>query len=173
MTKFEELCSIYTEAEQDFSNYRWKCIDLAVELGNKLADYMECGKEEIQYYLTSNLTQPQGANLPNQPKEAHPRDALILENDTYWHYGMGVNLYQGTNKNPAMTYILDVALKGQKDNFIINFPKQQKQFNINPNKQKDFQNISEFIYNEIKGRFENELEKFLKHQSTEHYPGYR
>ncbi|HEX7468754.1 MAG TPA: hypothetical protein VF324_09255 [Methanobacterium sp.] len=169
MTKFEELCKIYTKAEKDFSNYRWKCIDFAVAIGDGVADYLECDKEDIQYYLVSNLGQP-GGTAP--PKETHPRDALFLENDTLWHYGMGINLYLEDIKNPAMSYIFDVALKGEKDSFMVEFPKQQKKFNINPSKPKDLQPMYEFIFDEIKNRFENELEKFLKHQSTKHYPGY-
>jgi hypothetical protein len=169
MTRFEELCKIYTKAEKDFSNYRWKCIDFAVEMGDGVADYLECKKEDIQYYLVSNAGQPGEAT---QPKEAHPRDALFLENDTFWHYGMGINLYIEGIKNPAMSYIFDLAIKGKKNNFVVDFPKQQKKFDIDPNKPEDFQPVHEFIFDEIKNRFDNELEKFLKHKSTEHYPGY-
>ncbi len=169
MTKFEELCNIYTKAGKDFNNYRWKNIDFAIELGEGTADYLECKKDDIQYYLVSNVGQPKEANLPN---EAHPRDALFLENDTFWHYGMGVNLYMADIKIPATTYIFDLAIKEENKNFIIKFIKQQKEFNINPSKPAEFQPIYEFIFDEIKSRFENELEQFLKHRSTEHYPGY-
>lgn len=170
MTKFEELTDIYTNAGKDFDNYRWNCIEFAIKIGEGVADYLECEKEDIQYYLTSNLSgKPQEAN---KSREAHPRDALILENDTFWHYGMGVNLYFESNKNPATTYIFDLALKGEKTNFIVKFPSQQKEFNIDPDKPEDFHPMNEFIYDAIKNRFENELEKFLKHKSTEHYPGY-
>ena len=169
MTKFEELCRMYINAEKNFSNYRWKCIGFAVVMGEGVADYLECNRGDIQYYLTSNLDQSQGMN---QPKEAHPRDALLLESDTFWHYGMGVNLYREDNKNPAMTYIFDLALKGEENNFLVRFPKQQKEFKIKKDEPEQLQQIYEFIFDEIKDRFENELEKFLKHQSTEHYPGY-
>ncbi len=108
----------------------------------------------------------------NLPREAHPRDALFLENDTFWHYGMGVNLYMADIKIPATTYIFDLAIKEENKNFIIKFIKQQKEFNINPLKPAEFQPIYEFIFDEVKSRFENELEQFLKQRSTEHYPGY-
>ena len=168
MIKFEELCKIYTNAGKEFNNYRWKCIDFATKIGEGLADYLECNTDDIQYYLVSNIPQ---SNVAKLPQEAHPRDALFLEDDTFWHYGMGINLYMEGIKNPATTYIFDLAIKENK-NFIIKFIKQQQEFNINPSKPADLQTVYEFIFNEIKGRFDNELEKFLKHKSTEHYPGY-
>jgi hypothetical protein len=168
MTKFEELCKIYTTSGKEFIDYRWKCIDFAVILGEGVADYLECSKEEIQYYIVSNLGQPG----QTQPQEAHPRDALFLENDTFWHYGMGINLYMEGIKNPGMTYIFNVAIKEEKNNFLVEFPEQQKVFNVNPEKPENLHPIYEFIYDTLKNRFENELEKFLKHQSPEHYPGY-
>ncbi len=169
MTKFEELCKIYTDAGKDFNNYRWKCIDFAQNMGEGLADYLECKKEDVQYYLVSNLPQSDEARLP---QEAHLRDALFLEDDTFWHYGMGINLYMEGIRNPATTYILELAIKEVNKNFIIKFIKQQQEFNIDPSKPEDLRPVYEFIFDEIKGRFDNELEKFLKHRSTEHYPGY-
>ncbi len=169
MTKFEELCKIYTKAGKDFNDYRWKCIDFATEMGEGLADYLECNKDDIQYYLVSTVAQPKEAT---PPQEAHPRDALFLEDDTFWHYGMGINLYMESIKNPATTYIFDLAIKEENKNFIIKFLKQQQEFNIDPSKPAQFQPMYEFIFDEIKARFDNELEKFLKHRSTEHYPGY-
>ena len=169
MTKFEELCKIYTNAGKDFNNYRWKCIDFAQKMGEGLAEYLECKNDDIQYYMVSKVPQPNEARLP---QEAHPRDALFLEDDTFWHYGMGINLYMEDIKFPATTYILELAIKEDNKNFIIKFIKQQKEFNIDPSKPADFQPIYEFIFDEIKGRFDNELEKFLKNRSTEHYPGY-
>jgi len=47
MTKFEELNQIYTKAEKDFKDYRGKCLELAVQLGKGLADYLECNYDEI------------------------------------------------------------------------------------------------------------------------------
>ncbi|HEX3013725.1 MAG TPA: hypothetical protein VHO92_05585, partial [Methanobacterium sp.] len=70
MTKFEELCEIYTKAENDFYDYKWECIDFAKEMGNKVANYLGCKSEDIQYYLYDK---------DGKPIEAHPRDALTLD----------------------------------------------------------------------------------------------
>ncbi len=163
MTKFEELCKIYTESGNDFNNYRWECIDFAKDIGKNVANYLECKEEDIQYYLYDK---------DGKPVEAHPRDALILQDDTFWHYGMGINLYLVGNKNPAMPFILDLAIKGDKNRFIVEFPTLKKEFNVNPDKIEDFKPMNDLIFNTIKDRFENELEKFLEHKSAEHYPEY-
>jgi hypothetical protein len=163
MTKFEELCEIYTQSGKEFIDYRWKCIDFVVLLGEGVAEYLECSKDEIQYYIVSKQGPPQ---------ESHPRDALFLENDTFWHYGMGINLYMEGIKNPGMTYIFNIALKEEKNRFIVEFLDQQKEFTVNSKKPEDLHQIYELIFETIKSRFENELEKFLKHKSPEHFPGY-
>ena len=165
MTKFDELNKIYTNAENDFKNYRWTCIEFAVKLGKGLANYLGCEYEEIQYY--------QPPDNEGKSIEAHPRDALLIDTDTSWHYGMGLNLYVENNKdNPAMTYIFDLALKKDNENFGLRLMKEKKEFNFDPNKPEDFKLFYDFIYNTIKNRFEEELTKFLTNKSHEHFPEY-
>jgi len=162
MTRFEELCKVYTKAEEDFRNYRWKSIEFVTQMAKGLANYLECEIDDIRYYLPVK---------DGQPKEAHLIDALLLDNDTFWHFGMGVNLYVEGNKMPAMTYIFDLALKGE-DEYIIRVLKEKKEFNINPAEREDFKSLYNFIYDSIKNRFEDELGKFLHHKSFEHFPEY-
>ena len=165
MTKFDEINKIYTTAEKDFKDYRWAKIDFAVKLGKGLANYLGCDYEEIQYY--------QPPDNEGKSIEAHPRDALFIDTDTSWHYGMGINLYVENNKdNPAMTYIFDLALKKDEDNFAIRLMKEKKEFKINPNNSEDLNSFYDFIYNTIKNRFEQELSKFLNKKSSEHFPEY-
>ncbi len=163
MTKFEELCEIYTNAENDFYNYKWKCIDFAKKMGNEVANYLGCKTEDIQYY---------SYDKEGNPQEVHPRDALFLRKDTFWHYGMGINLYISGNKDPSMSHQFEMAIKGKKKSFIVQFPKLNEKFTINPNKPEDFQEFNDLIFNNIKDHFENQLEKFLKQESVEHYPEY-
>jgi hypothetical protein len=163
MTRFEELCKIYTQAAEDFMDYRWRNINFATQMAKGLAKYLECEIDDIRYYLPDK---------EGQPKEAHLSDALLIDNDTFWHYGMGVNLYVKGNKTPAMTYIFDLALKEEKDKYIVQFVKEKKEFIINPAVMADLNQVYDLIYNSIKSRFEGELEKFLKHKSFEHFPEY-
>jgi hypothetical protein len=163
MTKFEELNKIFTKSGEEFINYRWKCIEFAKNIGNNLAKYLECNEEDIQYYLYDK---------DGKPMEAHPRDALVLSNDTFWHYGMGINLYPEGSKNPAPPFIFHMAVKGDKDKFTVQLPDLKKEFDIRPDNPENFKPINDLIFNTIKDRFENQLEKFLKHQSMEHYPEY-
>jgi len=163
MTKFEEICEIYTQAENDFYNYKWKCIDFAKNMGNEVANYLGCKTEDIQYYSYDN---------EGNPHEAHTRDALFLRKDTFWHYGMGINLYIIGNKDPSMSHLFDLAIKGKKKSFIVQFPELKEKFTINPTKPEDFQPVNDLIFNNIKDRFEDQLEKFLKQESLEHYPEY-
>lgn len=163
MTKFEELCEIFTKAGNNFNDYRWRCVDFAKEIGDNLANYLGTKDENIQYYLFDK---------DGKPVEAHPRDALMLSKDTFWHYGMGINLYEVGNKNPSMPFILTLGLKEGKSKFTVQLPQLKKEYNIDPNKLEDFQPVNDLIFNTIKDRFENELEKFLENRSEEHYPEY-
>jgi hypothetical protein len=165
MTKFDELNKIYTTAEQDFKDYRWNCIEFAIKLGKGLANYLECDYEEIQYY--------QPPDNDGKAIEVHPRDALLIDKDTSWHYGMGINLYVENNMDdPSMTYIFDLALKKDKENFILNLLNEKKEFNLESSKPEDLKPFYDMIYNTIKNRFEEELTKFLKNKSYEHFPEY-
>ena len=165
MTKFEELNQIYTNAENDFKEYRWNCLNFAVQVGKGLAEYLECDYDEIQYYRPPDKD--------NKSMEAHPRDALLIDIDTSWHYGMGINLYvEGNIDNPAMSYIFDLALKKEDGNFGLRFTKEKKEFTLDPKDPTSFIPVYDLIYTIIKNRFEQELEKFLNHKSTEHFPEY-
>lgn len=165
MTKFEELNKVYTKAEEDFKDYRWKSINFAIKLGKGFADYLECDYDEIQYYRPPDNK--------GKAQEAHPRDAVLIDVDTSWHYGMGVNLYLKENQvNPAMTYIFDFALKKDNGNYLVRLDKEKKEFTIDPNNPDDFIPLYDTLYSAIKSRFEEELDKFLSQKSAEHYPEY-
>ncbi len=164
MTKFEELCQIYTKAEEDFKDYRWKSVNFAVKLGKGLADYLECEQEEIQYYRPPDKE--------GKLMEAHPRDALLIDIDTSWHYGMGVNLYVEGNQDNPMNYTFDLALKMVNEKFALRFMKEKKEFSLDPTKPEDLIPVYDLIYDMIKNRFQQELEKFLNNKSSEHFPEY-
>lgn len=165
MTKFEELNKIYTAAEQDFKNYRSNCIEFAIQLGKGLANYLECDYEEILYY--------QPPDNEGKAIEVNARDALLIDKDTSWHYGMGINLYVENNMDdPSMTYIFDLAIKKDKENYIISLLNEKKEFNFESSKPEDLKPFYDMIYNTIKNRFEEELTKFLTNRSYEHFPEY-
>ena len=86
---------------------------------------------------------------------------------------MGLNLYVENNKdNPAMTYIFDLAMKKDNNNFSIRLMKEKKEFKIDPSNPDDLNTFYDFIYSTIKNRFEEELTKFLSNKSHEHFPEY-
>ena len=161
MTKFEQLIETYTKAENDFYDYKWKCIDFAKEIGINISNYLGCKLGDIQYYLYDK---------EGKPVEAHPRDALILKKDTFWHYGMGINMYMIGERRPSPPFIFNMAIKSDKNGFIVEFPQLKKEYYIDSNKPEDFKSLNRLVYITIKEHFENLLKKFLDDRSLEHYP---
>ncbi len=55
MTKFEELCTMYSESRNGFFDDENKCKLLTMELFNKFGEYLNCPKEQIEFYPSKKI----------------------------------------------------------------------------------------------------------------------
>lgn len=165
MARINELNQLYTKADEEFFAYQKRCTDFVLDIKRGIAEYLECEISDIPLF-------PPKEDYDNTGSVS-PRGALKLKDDTFWHFGLGVNLYKIGQKDPDMAYIFEIAFKGNDNKFILKIDADSKEFVINPQIDNDLEQVYEYIYNKIKNRFDNELEKYLnQYNDSEQYRHY-
>lgn len=157
MTKFNELCNSYRLSREKYFNYRNECIDFADKLVGNMIGYFQWPKEQIKY------VSPKG----NDSDSVYTlRGVLSLEDDTFWHFGLGLTLYESPDIKPYETAIIHILLKKDCEHFIVKIKNFKDEFEIFKDKPEDFENFFEFIFNKIKEDYEKDFEIFFEQEDT-------
>ena len=101
-------------------------------------------------------------------------NAMTLEEDAYWQVGFGITLYGKKNEFPQETLIIGLLLKTEGNKkFKVKLYGQDKLFEIDRNKEADFNGFYEFIFNEIQTNYQKGLQTFLGQDTTIRKIGYK
>jgi hypothetical protein len=157
MTKFEELCNSYRLSRNKYFNYRNECVNFADELVYGMIGYFKCPKEQIKCFS------PKGQDMPDNHSCQLLRGVMTLEDDTFWHFGIGLTLYESPEIIiPRETVTIHILLKKVCERFIVKINTFEEKFEIYRNKPADFKNFYKFIFNKIKEDHEKETAIFYE-----------
>jgi len=152
MTKFDSLCESFKKAQSDFQKFKDGSQYFADELWNKMIAYFEIPQSQLSLYKVDD--EGKWEMVP-----AMMSNALTLEDDNYWQVGFGITLYGQKNEFPQETLIIGLLLKPEGDNkFKVKLYGHEKLFEIDRNKQEDFNAFYDFIFTEIQTNYQKELQ---------------
>ncbi len=164
MSKFKELCKAYETARINFFDYRRDCHTFASKLIDGLIDFLQCPKEQIKFIpLKKDYESDFTYTLMG---------AMHLNDDTFWHLGVGITLYKEPNIFPHETVLISFLIKEKSDSFTVKLGDSGKEFEILKDKPEDFNEIYEFIFNQIKETYEKGLKRFLEQKETSREIGF-
>lgn len=158
MSKFKELCDAYTLSRKKYFDYWDACAIFATNLVNGVVDYFECPREQISFIPLKETPKPNTTYTL--------RGAMHLDEDTFWHLGVGLTLYTAPNIFPHERTILPFLIKKVDDNFIVKLGPEGKEFRDSTDKSDRFKEFFDFIFIKIKERYEKGLQKFLEQNET-------
>ncbi len=156
MSKFEELCKAYATSINNFSKYRDDCKEFASNLREGMSAYFQCPIEFTS--LLEEQTQP-----------LHTLTGLMyLGDDTFWHIGIKITLYKEPKGGlPQDTALLSILIKKIDDDyFIVKLGNIKQKFTIHNDKEDEFIDFYEFIFEQIKRHYEEGLKDFLEQNET-------
>jgi len=153
MSKFEELCKSYATARENYFNYRNACWDFASHLVSGMIDYFQCPKEQVKFIPLKGDEKPGSVYTL--------MGAMHLDDDTFWHLGVGLTLYIAPNVFPHETILLPLLIKKVTDYFIVKLDGHQKEFKIHIDKTDEFDTFYEFVFQQIQETYEKGLQRFL------------
>ncbi len=152
MSKFKELCGAYSGARKHYAEYRTCCGDFGNSLIKGMIEYFECPREHINFFPLAGDVDPK--------KKYSLVSAMLLDDDTYWHFGLGLTLCPAESESPDETVVLPFAMKKGHDLFIVRIGTLQE-FQIHENNQDEYQSFYNFVFQRIKEDYEKGLQRFL------------
>ena len=92
VTKFDELCAAFAESRSKFFKYRDECLGLATKLISGLVQYLEIPRDCVSFVPLDKEPEPD--------RQYHIIGAMHLDDDTFWHVGVQLRIYEAPNVSP-------------------------------------------------------------------------
>lgn len=162
MSKFEELCRAYAVARKNYFDYRDTCCKFAHTLVSGMIDYFKCPKEQIKFIPLKGEVEPNSSYTV--------MGAIHLDDDTFWHLGVMLTLYEAPNVFPHQPVLLQLLIKKVDDYFIVKLGTKRQEFTIHEDKPDEFNPFYEFIFVLIKENHEKGLQRFLGKEQKKEEP---
>ena len=164
MSKFEDLCRAYATSRKNYFDYRDACLKFGTNLVNGMIDYFKCPREQVKFIpLKEDIK-------PNTMYSL--LGAMDLDDDTFWHFGLGLTLYEAPNVFPQETALLPLLVKKVDDSFIVKFGTHGEEFKIHKDKPDEQTAFYEFVFRQIKESYEKALQRFLEQKETSRKIGF-
>lgn len=153
MSRYEELCQVYTEHRQTMKAYHESSVVFAEALIAAIQEDFSITNDKISY-----------RDSENKRFVGHPRPYIRLANDSYFHLRFGIKLEEGPRMFPKEDFVQDFRFKKtdpQSAEWLVELPQGQK-FTIDMNNgQKEFHEITEILFKLISDFYRYYLTQFL------------
>ena len=164
-TKFHEICSAYSAAQDQFEQYKTDCHLFSIELVNELKAYFKI--PETQFSL-HRITEENGFELVT-PALIH---AIDLKDDNYWHFGIGLTVCKAPETLPEELILIHIMFrKNDKEQYFVKYAYEEKEFEINRKEASSYLGFLDFLYVIIINSYKTSLQRFVG-SKTERKLGY-
>ena len=161
MSKFEELCAAYSDVKRQYESNRRECMTLVAALWTGLQEYLGAPEGHVSLYARGGAWSGR--------KVDGPAAAMHLADDTFWHFGLALDLYEETGQMPFHTVGFEMRLKKVGAKFILQV-EQGPQLEIAGDGSERFSAVFEYIYRYVKGRYQDSFNDFvLKGDATRRF----
>jgi hypothetical protein len=152
MSKFEELCSAYSGVKREYDTYRHECMAIVGTLLTGLREYLEAPEGFVSLYA-------KGGGMAGRKVDG-PSAAMHMADDTFWHFGIAIDLYEETNQMPMHCVGFDMRLKKVGHKFILHV-EGGPPFELSKDNPDRMAALYDFIFQFIKGRYECSFAEFV------------
>ena len=152
MTKFEELCAAYGEMKRQYHANRRECMDFVGAMWHGLREYLGAPEGMVSLYARSGSWAGRKVDGPSA--------AMNLADDTFWHFGLALDIFEETGQMPFHTIGFELKLKklGGKFTLVV---EQGPQFELTGEGPDRFRPFFDYIYEYVKARYQNAFSEFL------------
>jgi len=150
MSRFQDVKKAFAAAQKKYDGYYSQCAYFAGAFSRALVDRFEWPRELVTW------------ERPGVGRVAHVEDALVLEEDTFWHLGL---LLRFQEHAPASSGIR-VALRFKKaaDRYLLElFP--GVEFEVREPTAEAFQPVLDALFDEIAMHYDRGLDLFLENRA--------
>ncbi len=158
MSKFDQLCKAYTKARRNFFDYREDCTAFSTWLMTGLLTYLDCPPDQLRFFP-----------LKGELRPGHTytlMGAMDLEEDTYWHFGAGLTLYEKKDKTPQETVVFEFMIKRGEKTYTVKMDVGGHEYHIERDDIAAAHKLYEAIFSEIRDSYTAGLQHFLEQDET-------
>jgi hypothetical protein len=150
MSRFQDVKKAFGAARKKYDGYYSQCAYFASAFSRALIDRFEWPRELVVW------------ERPGAGPVAHVEDALVLEEDTFWHLGLRLRLQDET----AASDDIRIALRFKKsgDHYLMEiFP--GVEFEVREPTVEQFQQVLDTLFEEIAMHYGRGLDLFLENRA--------
>ncbi len=155
MSRYDALCTLYSDSRQRFSDYHADCIHFAEALVEGLATFFSVPQDRFRVIPTLQKAEP-GKTYPVS-------EALLLGQDMYWHIGIEMTLIPVNGAGfPAQPVLIVLGIKKEGDAFLIKTSEKEKGFSIPDAERSDLSAFYEELYQLVQTWLNATLNRFVE-----------
>ncbi|MDP5172690.1 MAG: hypothetical protein NWR72_20775 [Bacteroidia bacterium] len=153
MSRYEDLCQIYTDHQRSMKTYKESAVGFAERLIAAITEDFGLSPDKISY-----------RDEQDRRFNGHPRAYIRLNQDSYFHLRFGIKLEEGPRSFPKEDFIQDVRFKKmtpEGSEWLLEFP-QGLRFTLPEESQPDdFRQVNDSLYKLIGNFYRYYLRSFL------------
>jgi hypothetical protein len=151
MSRYQDVRKAYAAARKKYDGYFSQCAYFAGAFSRALLDGFGWPRELVTW------------ERPGVGAVAHVEDALVLEEDTYWHLGLSLRLSE--DAPPAEALRIALRFKRAGDRYLVElFP--GVEFDVTEPSVEAFQPVLDALFEEITTYYDRGLDLFLENRAA-------
>ena len=159
-SKFNQLCSAYDLAQEDFEAYKQSCHAFGVELVQELKEYFEVPERQFSLYEieeNNNFKLIHGSLL----------GALTLTPDSQWHFGIGLTVCRAPESYPEELILIKILFLKEADaDFQLKHTYGDKEFSVTKGDKNSYIAYFDDLFNTIQASYKGRMQQFLGEKTT-------
>jgi len=152
MSKFDELCTAYGDVKRQYDDYRNECMLVVGSMVADLREYLDAPEGHISLYCKHGSWAGR--------KVDSPIAAMYLADDTFWHFGISMDLFEESGQLPFHTIGFDIKLKKVGHKNIVQCD-EGPVFELVRDSDDGFRPLYDYMYQYAKKRYSDAFSDFI------------
>lgn len=157
MNGFEEMCAAYARSRVTYFGYREKCFNY---MGSLVSEFIRhCGIPEEQIRFVPDNEEPKENTLYSLPGAMH------LDEDTFWHVGLRITLYEKPNVFPHQPVLLVICVKEMDGKLLVKVGAKAEAKEVDLTDKNQRETLFRQMIGTVINFFEGSLQEFLEKEA--------
>lgn len=159
-TKFHELCNAYDKAQDNFDTYQKDCHIISMEIVQEIKVYYQVPESQFSLY---RISKERGFELVPSAL-IH---ALTLEEDHYWHFGIGLTVCRAPETLPEELILVHIMFrKNSKGEYFVKFAFGKKEFKVVKGDSASYIPFFDEVFDTIISSYDDQMQQFIGEKTT-------
>ena len=159
-TKFNQLCSAYDIAQENFDGYKKSCHAFALELVRELKEYYGVPEGQFSLYQVeenNNFKLIHGSLLA----------ALTFTEDSHWHFGVGLTVCRAPETYPEELILIRILFRKEGDStFYLKHTYGDNEFSVKKGDKNSYVPYFDDLFHTIVDSYKGQIQLFVGEKTT-------